>query len=113
MFGRGWESSLEGGRCSLQRRRIRRQGGGAASQVRAEGVLLVVAGVVVAVVLLLVVVVVGAVVCAWLGGRRHGGSVSLVQRHRGFVGRMGKRDGRSTGRHARSIAAPAEGQPTR
>ena len=79
--------------------------------MRAEGVLLVVAGVVVAVVLLLVVVVVGAVVCV-VGGR-HGGSVSLVQRHRGFVGRMGKRDGRSRGRHARSIAAPAEGQPTR
>ena len=54
---------MEGGKCSLQRRRIC-----AASQVRAEGVLAVVAGVVVAVVLLLVVVVVGAVVCVVGGG---------------------------------------------
>ena len=54
---------MEGGKCSLQRRRIC-----AASQVRAEGVLVVVAGVVVAVVLLLVVVVVGAVVCVVGGG---------------------------------------------
>ena len=86
----------------------------AASQVRAEGVLVVVAGVVVAgvvvaVVLLLVVVVLGAVVCV-VGG----GMAGWFRWCSGIGGSsVGKRYGRSRGRHARSIAAPAEGQPTR